>query len=163
LKEDEDGELHTNDVVESYEVECINYDGDLETAMFGTVIKEETKTVKSTVEKNRMIAEFMGYTTRDGYPDEYYNRDDFYMGSINQCRYHWSWEELMPVVLEISLRKFTDKRFMGVFTLHNLGRTIIQCYKDERLVKTIEVSGVSGIKPTYDAVCEYMEWYNSNK
>jgi hypothetical protein len=112
--------------------------------------------MKTIAEKNVLIAEFTGvYTSENGY--------DYSLIGNKGVAYHRSWDWLMPIVEEIGLRNHIDKAYMGVVTIHGLNRTSIQCYHNEMLAKTIDISGVSGIEPTYKAVLEFIEWYNQSK
>lgn len=89
--------------------------------------------MKTTEEKNRMIAEFMGFygnpITKKG------------ITSIaKDSKYHTSWDWLMPVVskcLEVNERKCDIIREDGL--------------------------QYACLKTTYSAVCEFIEWYNENK
>jgi hypothetical protein len=109
---------------------------------------------------NEVIAAFMGAFYHDD-KAEWYDWKGLYMG--DSLRFHSSWSWLMPVIEEISLRKRIDESYMGIVTIYGLNRTGIQCYHNERLVKTIDTSDVTGIEATYKAVVEFIEWYNESK
>lgn len=112
------------------------------------------KTIKQRL--NEVIAEFMGiYSSENGY--------DYSAIGNKGVEYHTSWDWLMSVIQEISLRNHIDKSYMGIVTIYGLNRTGIQCYHNERLVKVIDISDVTGIEPTYKAVVEFIEWYNESK
>ena len=131
--------------------------------------------MRTRVENSKKILEFMNVKVRrDGHDRYSWNDGVFFMVSENSpekvleamaeyVKYDTDWNLLMAVVREISLREVSDKRLMGVVTIFNLGRTVIQCYKNEVLMHTIDCMDVSGTKPTFTAICEYIEWYNQNK
>lgn len=128
------------------------------------------------IEKNKMILDFMGvkpiynsYTNKYTYSDGIYFTvsDDSYdkvMDSMSEySKYNSDWNWIMGVVEEIGLRNFHDKNLMGIVTIYGLNRTSIRCYINEELINVIDCSDVSGIGATYEAVCEFIEWYNKNK
>lgn len=116
----------------------------------------------TTTEKNILIAEFMGFYTKEGYPLEYYDHQNYYYG-LGLFDYHKNWDALMKVVEKIELMN-KETRFMGVFTFFGLGRTKIGCYKKEILFCEIDIIGERyGMTPTYEAVIEFIRWYNKNK
>jgi hypothetical protein len=121
--------------------------------------------MQDTLKNNILIAEFMGMqkTAIGWYDNEEvlklpYTSDN----TFDELLFHKSWDWLIPVVEEIGLRRFSDKRLMGIVTMYSTNRTAIQCYKNEELIQTIDEMDVAGITSTYNAVVRYIEWYNEN-
>jgi len=98
----------------------------------------KTETITDTTTENRLIAEFMGFTTRPGYPNEYYNKDEIYQGTPENFGYHTSWNWLMPVVVRIS-----EVGAGGV--TYDIQNNLI--YAD--------------IEKVYQAIVEFIQWYNN--
>lgn len=134
----------------------------------------QTTTEKQILENNQLIRQFMGLSPKLQSPDVYsYSDGIFYSvrGSIEECiegmnkyvKYHTSWDWLMPVVEKIELMN-KETGFMGTFTLFGQGRTKVKCYIKENLKHEIDIlSERYGIAPTYKAVVEFIQWYNTEK
>jgi hypothetical protein len=125
----------------------------------------------NTKESNKLIAEFMGMELYA--PNDYDVRGcrammgvklkgDKHFYRAEKMLFHKDWNWLMAVVQEIELRRNTCKNMMGVATLFGGGRTVIQCYKNEQLIYTIDEGDLYGIAATYSAVINYIKWYNEN-
>lgn len=95
----------------------------------------------NTQENNRLIAEFEGYETYEmnGYINVHYSDDN--IRTIVDTHYHTSWDWLMPVVEEIDHLE----------------------YESERLDKINQALVTKVIKDVYNAVVEFIKWYNENK
>lgn len=133
----------------------------------------------ATVENNKLIAEFMGYREC---PMKLYRMDDKFESvtiysmyqeedeyltieagkkqvkfSPNEMEFHSSWDWLMPVVEKIG------SMFHQVKIEFNEGFPYceILCYnEDGELSKEIKEEGDNA---TYQAVVEFIKWYNENK
>lgn len=122
-----------------------------------------------TIEGNRLIAEFMGYSLRkiDGEMEWDYNPIDNPHGSYptlrlpicgtseNNLRFHESWDWLMPVVEKIDSLLMDDK-----FVTVQMNRTLIEMPEHGL---TIEGLGDSWIEAAYNAVVEFIQWYNKKQ
>lgn len=117
-------------------------------------------------EDNKLIAEFMGlsYCTKYLYEGWYRNSEHNHrICDFGGLKYNHSWDWLMPVVKKIELMN-KETGLMGVFILFGLGRTRVQCYKSERLLHEIDILEEQyGIQPTYQAVVEFIKWYNNER
>lgn len=116
--------------------------------------------MKTIEEKNRMIAEFMGYSPEtmnvnvvrpDGYTRaknvtayqiEPKRHDDLpNLTADYMLKYHTSWDWLMPVVEEIDHLEYESERLDKI----------------EGAIKTRQIGSV------HEAVIQFIEWYNENK
>jgi hypothetical protein len=123
--------------------------------------------MESTIENNKLMAEFMGYIN-NGDSEFLIHPETNYDHSINDkdwFLYHKSWDWLMPVVEKISTLCLT-------ISVHGNGCTIFHYFENGRpKAETIKVyTGEAGIKnvrtpkeATYKAVVEFIKWYNENK
>lgn len=107
--------------------------------------------MKTTEEKNRMIAEFMGL----GF--QLHLIEDPKTGEYVDPEFQTSWDWLMPVVEKIDTMddyRFTVRMMWHYTEIH-----------DNTEVLNIVDAGESGerLMNTYNAVCEFIEWYNENK
>jgi hypothetical protein len=87
-------------------------------------------TQEEILEGNKLIAEFMGLPVHE----EYFR-------GIDACKYHSDWNLLMPIVEKIELFScyVIDSKTLS---------TIIECHYNSK------------IKSTYQAVVEFIKWYN---
>ena len=133
----------------------------------------ETKT-RTITEGNRLIAEFEGYETYEGYGtimvdygiDEHGNENE---RTIEDTHYHSSWDWLMPVVEKIET---LFNHGIDVNILSD-GTTIEQLRDDENgeLHHPVEIVRMTAgeidyknkIQHTWLAVVEFIEWYNNKK
>lgn len=116
------------------------------------------KTIK---EKNRMIAEFMGYETYEHTGSiairitevNEFNSVDF--GHVH-TKYHTSWDWLMPVVEKIESIGYSVK-------IQRIKTSIHRILEDAELFGFVcgDVSKKREI--TYDTIVKFIEWYNENK
>lgn len=103
----------------------------------------------NTQEKNKLIAEFMNFPTKE-------------LGGrltdgalINICKYHTSWDWLMPVVEKIEYDyMYSVSPTWEHCVIQNAGENSEKLY--------IETDGQSKIEATYYAVVEFIKWYNEN-
>ncbi len=101
----------------------------------------------NTQENNRLIAEFMNldmYPPHDDYPLLYdcslIDQDPQWY-ALEEFQYHTSWDWLMPVIEEIDHLE----------------------YESERLDKINQALVTKVIEDVYNAVVEFIKWYNQNK
>lgn len=127
--------------------------------------------MKTTEEKNRMIAEFMGYEfdgnvyktphTKWKWMSSPISQEGFDSTNeltINELDFHTSWDWLMPVVEKVS--RFTDEHvIMNVDSRHNRSECLL--YYEGRFLP--HISNAKLIDNTYTAVVKFIEWYNKNK
>jgi hypothetical protein len=96
----------------------------------------------NTQENNKLIAEFMGVVFHDD-ENQYYNADGLHIG--NTLHYHTSWDWLMLI-----LGKIEDLNY--------------ELPEDSNLIGDITHGLVSiDIEMTFEAVVEFIKWYNQNK
>ena len=111
--------------------------------------------MKTTEENNRLIAEFEGYKVDYGFD----KKGVLFAGHhirLNQLRYHESWDWLMPVVekienLEPNTRLDISRKVNGVHLVdiwQGLYCRSTAYSKDKK-------------EATYQAVIQFIEWYNS--
>lgn len=112
----------------------------------------------NTLENNKLIAEFMGYKFYEHFPlkrNGWQRREQkdtaIYLAySDDELKYHESWDWLMPVV-----EKLED---MGCEITQTNGECTIS--GDEYYEETY---GNNRRHATFDAVVEFIKWYNENK
>ena len=97
-----------------------------------------------TIENNKLIAAFMGLGLSQGIECTGPGFKGYYSKMPSELKYHGAWNELMPVVETI---KDNDP--------DNEARHLIDKI-DQALMQT-------NIKETYNAVVEFIVWYNKNK
>jgi len=139
--------------------------------------------MKTIEEKNRMIAEFMGYKidiesinicelseSQIAFAFDYlmkpFQREKYMLGgnifeieNVSELKYHASWDWLMPVVDKI---ESIHEESNGVkYFLYDIDITQHSCRIDSI---GIHMGGFnSKIEATYAAVLAFIEWYNENK
>lgn len=95
------------------------------------------------MESNKLIAEFMEYP------------DLGTKGDFSYLQYHTSWDWLMPVV-----EKIEEDDEVDVNILLN-GTRIFKWRTDMDIVNNVaQISFDKKIEHVYDAVVEFIEWYN---
>ena len=107
-----------------------------------------------TTEGNKLIAEFMGIESYEanGYTNFIFE-DDNHRTHVD-LHYHGSWDWLMPVVVEIG-DKTEYELSMGY------GYSYFNKFADNPLNK--EFGGYSNITAIWQAVVEFIQWYNDQK
>ena len=111
--------------------------------------------MKTTEENNRLIAEFMGLV-ESSIPNKFWTektKEGFGVGKFVDLNYHTSWEWLMSVVEKIENIQFNVEQSGGSCTIHPcvLKEPVFETYSTNRL------------EATYQAVIQFIEWYNENK
>jgi hypothetical protein len=96
-------------------------------------------TQEEILEGNKLIAEFMGLPVHE----EYFR-------GIDACKYHSDWNLLMPIVEKIeSLGYSFEIELFSCYVIDSKTlSTIIECHYNSK------------IKSTYQAVVEFIKWYN---
>lgn len=107
---------------------------------------------------NRLIAEFMGFygnpTTKE--PITSIEKDS---------KYHSSWDWLMPVIEKIESinsikdQSTTDYFFQATNFIQNYTASIMS--RDNLLI--VEAEGEARIDASFNAVVEFIEWYNQDR
>jgi len=125
----------------------------------------------TTEEGNKLIAEFDGYEyidsdksydswgwwEKDKFNDNAKNNPNFLCISNSGLKYHSSWDWLMPVALKIG-ETCIDNEFVEI-TLKSDNTCIIDCsgqYYTEQSEGTLLLS-------TFNAIVNFIQWYNQNK
>lgn len=101
--------------------------------------------MENIIENNKLIAEFMGYDpiTLADYDNHGFLNDLMMIVDITDCRYSNSWDWLMPVVGRI----VQDESFIEVHAREYLMDIVPYCRLED----------------TYNAVIEFIKWFNLNK
>lgn len=121
--------------------------------------------MKTIEEKNKMIAAFEGYKVDYGFD----KKGVLFAGHhirLNQLRYHESWDWLMPVVdkiessvFPIGTSKFGDE---GIHVDVQMISGVCEITDEDRNgTLEINVFANSKLDATYQAVIQFIEWYNS--
>jgi len=106
--------------------------------------------MKETLEKNKLIAEFMNY------PQSGIDNKDPYYYAMKHCfdnnlmKYHSSWDWLMPVVEKIESLGLNTKIYTGHTTIASRDASFISQKLND-----------SKIEATYEAVVEFIKWFNT--
>ena len=100
--------------------------------------------MKTIVEKNRMIAEFIGFKLQDNPNERWFGQyfttsNGLWANRIELLHFDTSWDWLMPVVEKIE----------------SVNEGVPQ--------QLLNVSLFSYIEDVYNAVVEFIEWYNENE
>lgn len=117
--------------------------------------------MKTIEEKNRLIAEFMGWSSNES-RTVYYEPTDKIQGisgfDVANLRFHTSWDWLMPVVVHINAT--TEYTFviqaMDCYVYDvNSGNQITQPsmkHQPDELINSV-----------YETLIQFIEWYNENR
>lgn len=100
-------------------------------------------------EGNKLIAEFMEFEYNRSVPG--HGGVELMQLTINDCRYHSSWDWLMPVVEKIRLLWDDTK----------LDLQLLEEHSDASRIRDLRVWAERG--SVWLAVVEFIKWYNSNK
>ena len=126
--------------------------------------------MKNIVENNKLIAEFMGFVAdksfevklADGINTSYYYRKDDVVHLPERMKYNCSWDWLMEVVEKIE--SLPDEENNGAFFFEIYQDSVIIFSNGDYLNELIEVIRQgSRIKNTYQAVIEFINFYNKQK
>lgn len=113
--------------------------------------------MKTTEEKNRMIAEFIGHV-RSGFNGELvFNTETREEFEVEQLKYHTSWDWLMPVVEKIEILGYHVETTTTLIGIRN------PKHNKDFYVVGVNIENLSKIEASYNAVIQFIEWYNENK
>jgi len=106
--------------------------------------------MKETLEKNKLIAEFMNYEGQheDWCGNNIVDNDDFQGDFMRPFRPESNWSDLMPVVEKIESLGLTAKIYTGHTTIASRDASFISQKLSD-----------SKIEATYEAVFEFINWY----
>ena len=115
------------------------------------------------MENNKLIAEFMELekcTALACKDDPCYYYADNYM-KTHDLQYHTSWDWLMPVVEKINTMYFYGNPEIRI----GKNRVELLCgFEEKHIYKAWRISkDISYVKTIYDAVVEFIKWYNQQK
>lgn len=109
--------------------------------------------MKTTEENNRLIAEFMGFKMINSLQISTPNGGGIF---LSELKYHTSWDWLMSVVEKIENLGFIFKMQGNATTFLKKGTFNTRIWNDDFI-------GDTKIKAIYNAVVEFIEWYNEQK
>ncbi len=122
-------------------------------------------TEEKIINGNRLIAEFMDFKYKEGCDDRFVvqrsikEKMKWLVIKADALKYHSSWDWLMPVV-----EKIRDNNCLVSIRFNrqmNTTSTVIVCFEN-KWIKDLDIHDV-GIKSTYKAVVEFINWYNKQK
>ena len=124
-----------------------------------------------TIEGNKLIAKFMGAFKENGHSDNFrvlpLGGDEYYidLNDEDSAKFHESWDWLMPVVEEIENTKMIN----GDWFMVSIGKFKVSIIRKCRLGnpyfddEIYHVDTMTKIDATWNAVVEFVEWYNAHK
>jgi len=107
---------------------------------------------------NKLIAQFMGYSSTDGH-NSWKNKDGKYL-MIQHSKYHYHWNWLMPVVDKIHKELYV---IIVKFNLDGVSVKVKQNYDESEILASGFTSDLDPMKAYYQAVVEFIKWYNNTK
>mgnify|MGYP003400855777 FL=1 len=113
----------------------------------------------NTIKNNRLIAEFMGlaYCDRHMYEGWYKSSEfNYRICDDDGLQYHTSWDWIMPVVEKIESMNYTVTIRQGHVSICS------NSYRKPYYTGGDNVE-INKIQAVYQAVVEFIEWYNKNK
>lgn len=135
----------------------------------------------TTQEHNQIIGKFIGWIPYNGLnPKWNYSFETNNLFHVNKCvtqdelQFHTSWDWLMPVVDKINAIEYGDYITEFSITKDNV-RLVTQVNSKVRKklklnnkvlnvnIYYFDVENLSKIEATYQAVVQFIEWYNENK
>lgn len=121
--------------------------------------------MKTTEQNNRMIAEFMGGKFY-GQTQFIINKNEVWLPFHGVCRldtngkrvsYHTSWNWLMPVVEKIE--SLEDENRCAKYNF-NCVQSFVEIIDNETSEEIIEIDLDNKFDSTYQAIVQFIEWYN---
>lgn len=116
------------------------------------------------MEENKLIAEFMEWDVKRPATiptNLHLSNLELDNGDTMELRYHESWDWLMPVVEKIESFIFDENNSYNV-TIGSTNYCIIQDSNGDS-VEIIKDNGETKLETVYQAVVEFIKWYNKNK
>jgi hypothetical protein len=126
--------------------------------------------MKTTEEKNRMIAEFMGGEFEkmhfNGVEQEVVTLINCHQIKMSQLMsvytsnllFHTSWDWLMPVVEKIETELKYEVLIGRIYSQVNIIGD-----EDNTISKWVCGDPKKKLEITYETICQFIEWYNENK
>ena len=115
--------------------------------------------INSTMNNNKLIAEFMKLEFSKGeYYRPLYNSGDWI--PQDELQYYTSWDWLMPVVDKIE--SFEDDHRCCKYNV-NIQQCWVEIIDNENSDEIVAVDGYDKKAATYNAVVEFIKWYNKNQ
>jgi len=111
---------------------------------------------KEIISNNEMIALFMGAIHSiyfDGSKGLIFPSGKVIVHGARGCKYHESWNELIPVVEKIEIEDYGFK----------MCRKVVEIYRDSTKEKLFRFKESSRRESLYKAVIEFIEHYNKEK
>ena len=87
---------------------------------------------------------------------------DLEYATAEEIPYHLSWDFLMPVVEKINSQRYLLKKTYFIRVEIHPAYTLIRATPGENELR-ISKTEDSMLESTYEAVIEYIKWYNKNK
>ena len=112
--------------------------------------------MENITENNRLIADFMGL---DVFYDTKVHHETAEKNKVTEMKYHSDWNWLMPVVEKIESLVFTNDIYYNFNILGGCQVYVISSDMEE----LIDVSAKTKLLSVYEAVIEFIKWYNLNK
>ena len=120
--------------------------------------------MKTTEEKNRMIAEFVGHESSLYKGSYHLHKIDKPLTSAEDLKFHTSWDWLMEVVEKIDNRRTitsTDESYLYCVSLNGCNGEISDG-KTGDVVSSVD-NQIGWKEMVYELVVKFIEWYNENK
>ena len=120
--------------------------------------------MKTTEEKNRMIAKFMGFKDLGnlvgGSPrvEKHVRGITYQSYPYSELNYHASWDWLMPVVEKIETELNYEVLIGRIYSQVNIIGD-----EDNTISKWVCGDPKKKLEITYETICKFIEWYNENK
>jgi hypothetical protein len=119
-----------------------------------------TRKLPSYVEEgNKLIASFEGFKTyvMNGYTNVEYSDDN--VRTIQDTHYHSSWDWLMPIIEKIE--DFRDENSCALWNFKT-EQCFVEVVENKTSETILECDGMDKLDASYNAVVEFIEWYNNN-
>lgn len=117
------------------------------------------------LEGNKLICAFMGMREHSIYKELYFNILNVHKYdtvNLKDTKFHSSWDWLMPVVEKIENTKAKESFYFDVDIL-STGVIISSVANHVVQITQEEIQSTSKIEAVYNAVIEFIKWYNENK
>ena len=115
---------------------------------------------EETIENNKLIAEFMGRKGKVNNHLYWVNIPNSKWVSLEEMKFHSSWDWLMPVVEKIETFIFEDDEYYNFHILGGCSVYVISSHGNELIYSDKEQSKLECL---WIAVVEFIKWYNNDK